>query len=210
MAETQKKKRSWLFYGCSTLIVVVLLLAVLGVLILVYFQKSLTDTNPASLPTSHVSEEQSRQLRERVDSFRDAVQSHRQVPPLILTSDEVNALIATDPDCEPMKNHLHVNFEGNFAKAQFSFPTEQLGLPKGRYLNGTGTFTLSLRNGVLRLNAKDLLVKRRALPKDIAKHFENKNLADAINENPRAQAAFDRLQGIEIKDSKLVITPKKD
>ena len=44
---------------------------------------------------------------------------------------------------------------------------EEVGLPmfKGRYLNGTGAFNVSLRNGVIRLTALDLVGKGKPVPK---------------------------------------------
>ena len=207
MVDEQKKRRR--FYTWSASIILGLLLAILLLLLWLYFNQAVTDTNPMPLPAVALPEAELRQLQQRVDSFRAAVRAHRSVPPLALTSDEVNALLATDPDGEPLKDHFYVTLQGNEAKAQFSFPTAQIGLEKGRFLNGSGTFSVGLRNEILRLNGKNLIVKRHSLPKVIAQHFENKNLAEAINANPRARAAFKTLESIEVKDGKLVITPKK-
>ena len=210
MADEQKKRRR--FYGWSTFFILALLLGVLFVLLWLYHEKAVTDSRPATLPTVTLPEAQMRQLQQRVETFREAVRSRQSSPaPLTLTSDEVNALIATDADCEPLKDHFHVTLEGSQAKAQFSFPTAQLGLdPKGRFLNGSGTFSVTLRNGILQIKANSITVKRHSLPAELAAHFENENFAGAINENPRAQAAFKQIESLEIKNGNLVITPKKE
>lgn len=208
MADEQKRRRR--FYTWSTFFILLLLLGILLALLWLYHEKAVTDSRPATLPTVTLPETQLHQLQQRIETFREAVRSRQSLlAPLDLTSDEVNMLIATDADCEPLKGHFHVTLEGSVAKAQFSFPTAQLGLdPKGRFFNGSGTFSVTLQNGSLRIKAKAITVKRHSLPAEIAAHFENENFAEAINENPRAQAAFKRIESIEIKNSKLVITAK--
>jgi len=86
--------------------------------------------------------------------------------PLTLTSDEINALIATDPDLQPLKGKLYVTLENEHIKGQLSVSMDEAGLPmfRGRYLNGSGTFSLSLRNGILRLTAQEIAVKGKPLP----------------------------------------------
>ena len=208
MADEQKKRRR--FYTWSTFFILLLLLGILLALLWLYHEKTVTDSRPALLPPVVLTETQLGELQRRVETFREAVRSRQPPTPLILTSDEVNALIATDPDCEPLKDRFHVALEGSVARGQFSFPTAQLGLdPKGRFFNGSGTFSVALRNGILRIKANSLTVKHRSLTAELAAHFENENFAEAINANPRAQAAFKTLESIEVKDGKLVITPKK-
>lgn len=210
MADEQKRRRR--FYSWSTFFILVLLLGILLALLWLYHEKAVTDVTPAMLPPITLPESQLRQLQQRVETFREAVRSRQYPPaPLALTSDEVNALIATDADCGPLKDRFHIALEGGVAKAQFSFPTAQLRLdPKGRFLNGSGTFSVALRNGILQIKATTITVKRHSLPAELAAHFENENFAGSINENPRAQAAFKQIESIKIKNGKLVITPKKE
>ena len=208
MADEQKRRRR--FYSWSTFFILVLLLGILLAMLWLYHEKAVTDATPAVLPPITLSESQLRQLQQRVETFRESIRSRQSPGPLTLTSDEVNALIATDADCEPLKDRFHVTLEGGVAKAHFSFPTAQLRLdPKGRFFNGSGTFSVTLRNGILQIKATTITVKRHSLPAELAAHFENENFAKAINENPRAQAAFKQIESIEIKDARLVITPKK-
>ena len=209
MADEQKRRRR--FYTWSTFFILLLLLGILLALLWLYHEKAVTDSTPATLPPSALPETQLRALQQRVETFREAVRSRQSSPaPLTLTSDEVNALIATDADCEPLKNRFHVLLEGGVAKAQFSFPTAQIGLEKGRFLNGSGIFSVVLTNGILQIKATSITIKHHSLPAELATHFENENFAEAINANPRAQAAFRRIESIEIKNGKLVITPKKE
>jgi len=57
-----------------------------------------TDNKPAFLPPVGMSRAQIDEIEQRIDVFRQTVRKGRATPPLTLSSDEINALIATDPD----------------------------------------------------------------------------------------------------------------
>jgi hypothetical protein len=178
------------------------------------FKKTLndfTDTSPVTLPTVKMSPDEMAQVRRRVDEFRTAVRGGLPAPPLTLTSDEINALIATDPDLQALKGKLYVTIEGDQIKGQVSVPVEEAGLPmfRGRYLNGSGIFNLSLHNGILRLTAQTVSVKGKPLPEVYLQNIRKQNLAKKINSEPRASVALDHLESIDVKDGKIVIVPKQ-
>ncbi len=163
-----------------------------------------------SLPTVHLSPAELRQVEDRVDNFRQAVKEHRLTSPLALTPDEMNGLIVSDQDLESLKGKLYVSITNNVLSAQMSVPMEDAGLPlfKGRYLNGTGTFAVSLKSGVLRIVAETFFAKGRPLPEVYMQQVRKQNLARNLNSNPRVSVALDSLQAIDVKDGKLLIVPK--
>jgi hypothetical protein len=178
------------------------------------FKKTLndfTDTSPVTLPTVKMSPDEMAQVRRRVDEFRTAVRGGLPAPPLALTADEINALIATDPDLQALKGKLYATIEGDQIKGQVSVPVEEAGLPmfKGRYLNGSGIFNLSLHNGILRLTAQTVSVKGKPLPEVYLQNIRKQNLAKKINSDPRDSVALDHLESIDVKDGKIVIVPKQ-
>jgi len=178
------------------------------------FKKTLndfTDTSPVTLPTVKMSPDEMAQVRRRVDEFRTAVRGGLSTPPLTLTADEINALIATDPDLQALKGKLYATIEGDQIKGQVSVPVEEAGLPmfKGRYLNGSGIFNLSLHNGILRLTAQTVSVKGKPLPEVYLQNIRKQNLAKKINSDPRDSVALDHLESIDVKDGKMVIVPKQ-
>jgi hypothetical protein len=130
---------------------------------------------------------------------------------LILTSDEINALIANDPDFGALKGKLYVTISADNVKGQLSVPMDSVGLPlfKGRYLNGKGTLNVSLHNGRIRLSAMSFVVKGKHVPEVYMDQIRKHNLAEGINSDPRATAALDRLQDIKVQDGKLVVIPKE-
>src|SRR5207244_677439 len=152
------------------------------------------------------------QRRRQLEACRESVRAGRSTAPLALTSDEINALIATDPDLQPLKGKLYVTLENDHIKGQLSVSMDEAGLPmfRGRYLNGSGTLSLSLRTGILRLTAQEIAIKGKPLPDLYMQDIRKQNLARNINNNPRASVALDRLDSIEVKDGKLIIVPKKN
>ena len=147
-----------------------------------------------------------------MDAFSEAVNAGRHTAPLTLTSDEINALFTSDKDLKSLQSRFYVTLENDQLKAQLSVPLEDLGLHifKGRYLNGSGTFYLSLRNGALYLNARNITVKGKPLPETYMQSIRKQNLARDSNADPQASAAFQRIQSVEITNSELIIRPKEN
>ena len=207
-----KRRRRGCFFYAAIAIFFFLLLIVLAFLSQLKLFTNLTDKQPVPVPTVKMSQAEIDQVRQRVDAFRQAVRAGQSPAPLILSADEINALLISDPDLEPLKGKLYVvKIEGNTIRAQTSVPMSQLGLTKfqDRYFNGFATFELSLRNGTLRLKPQELVsLKGKALPPEDIALAKNQNFAKNLNSNPRVSVALDWLESIEVKDGKLVITPK--
>ena len=212
---TPKARRGCLFYGCLTGIVclVAMLVALLiGLHQLKKMVNQYTDAQPLPLPQIQMAQSDIDRVKREVDDFRQAIQAGRSASPLSLTGDEINALIANDPNFEALKGKVHVTIEGGRVKGQLSVPMDQLGLPRfrGRYLNGTATFAISLQNGALHIDPDQLLVKDKPLPAVYLDAIRKQDLAGNVNNNPDAAAALGRLQSIQIEDGKLVIVPKQN
>jgi hypothetical protein len=208
-----KRPRGCLFYGGITLLVLFLVILIAGLVGLQLARRvfnQFTDTKPAPLPTVQMSQTEMGNIQRRVEAFRKAVRDHSLVPPLTLTADDINALVASDPELEALKGKLFVTIEGNSIKGQLAVPLEELGMPMftGRYLNGTGTFAVSLQNGVLRVTLKEFLGKGKPLPGLYMGKIRKQNLAANANADPRAAEALGHVQDIQVKDGQLIIVPK--
>jgi hypothetical protein len=211
--EKPRHRRGCFFYGCiasSLLLAIILVAALLGLRVAKKLVTDFTDTKPATFPEVKLSQSELDALQQRIETFRGAVKQGQPTGPLTLNADEINGLIATDPDLKDFKRKLYVIMEGDQLKAQVSVPMEQIGLPmfQGRYLNGTATFELALRNGAIRLTPQSFVSKGRPLPDVYMEKVRKQNLARNLNSDPRAQAALDRLHEIKVKDGKLVLAPK--
>jgi len=151
------------------------------------------------------------QVGRRFEDFVSAVRDGRATPPLILSGDDVNALIATNPDAKALRGKVYVSIEGDRVKGQVSVPLADVGLPffRGRYLNGSASFALSLQHGVLRLSPDVIVVKGRPLPSVYMDKLRAQNFAQDANNNPQLSPALDHLDSIQVKDGKLTLMPKK-
>jgi hypothetical protein len=213
--ERPKARRGCLFYGCLTGTILLLIVLAGGLAGFRYFRKmfnDFTDSQPLAMPAVRLTQAEIDKLQQRIDQFRNAVRQGESSGPLALTSDEINALIATDPDLKELKGKLYVTIEAGQLKGRISAPMEQVGLPvfRGRYLNGNGTFSVSLRNGALHVVPVSLSsVKGRPVPEVYMDKIRRQNLAQNMNDDARARAALDKLADIQVKENQLILVPKK-
>src|SRR5689334_11263051 len=159
-----KKSRGCFFYGCISAIVLTILFGICVFLGVNYFKKLIyayTDTAPMPLPKVEMPAAEYEVLKKRVESFRDSVDKQKAVEPMILTGDEINALIANGTSTQEVKDKFRVSIEEDKIKGLVSIPLGDTGIPfaKGRYLNGTAAFKTSLQNGVLIVTADSIVVK---------------------------------------------------
>jgi hypothetical protein len=212
--QTPKRPRGCFFYGCITSLV--LLALMLGALLLGlhYVRKMVnqfTDTQPMELPALQMSQAERDKVKERFEAFQTAVREQRPTQPLVLTADEINALIASGPEQQALKGKFYVSLEGSQLKGEVSLPLQDLGLRmlKGRYLNGSATFNLGLHNGVLFVTPQTIAVKGKPVPEVYMQGIRKENLAAGVANDPKAVAALQGLQDIQVKDGKLVLEPKE-
>ena len=209
-----RKPRGCFFYGCiSGLVLLVILLGGLFAGYL-YFKRMLnnfTDTMPTQLPVVTLSDADAKALHDRIDAFDKALKEHRDTPPLVLSGDDINGWIATTPGVSNFTGKVYVTIEGDQIKGQMSLPLAQVGLSifKGRYLNGSGTFKLFLRNGDLHVAAQDITVKGKPLPSTYMEQIRQVDFAKQANNDPNNRAIFERYEEIKIESGKLIIVPKK-
>src|SRR5882672_2744055 len=104
MADTSPtpKKRGCFFYGCLTLIILGLIVGIMGFVVFRYATSKLineyTDTAPASIETVEISSSQLAELQQRIADFADAIKNQKIARELELTAEEINGLIASDPN----------------------------------------------------------------------------------------------------------------
>jgi hypothetical protein len=214
-AQGPEPRRGCLKWGCITGLLLLLVIAIAGLVGLHQARRlvtQFTDAQPATLPVADISPAEMASVEDRIKTFRNNVRAGRSTPPLALTAREINGLIATDPDLEPLKGKVFVTIVSNQLQGQVSLRMEDAGLPmfKGRFLNANGAFELALKNGILRLTARALEVKGRPLSATYMQEIRKQNLARNLNREPRVSVALDRLSEIKLEDGKLVIVPRQD
>jgi len=212
--QTAKPRRGCFFYGCITGLV--LLVIVLGALMVgLHYVKTLvnryTDTKPMELPTVQMSQAEAAQVKERFESFQQAVRERRATKPLVLSADDINALITSGGEQQAWKGKVYVSLDGDQLKGEVSVPLQDVGLSTfaGRYLNGSATFNLSFRDGRLSVTPQTILAKGQPLPDVFMQQIRKQNLAVALTNDPSVATVLKGLEQIQVKEGKLVIEPKE-
>src|SRR3989442_1751990 len=217
-ASQPAKRRGCFFYGCITVLVIIVLIGIAGFFAIRYglnkftaFVEQYTDTTPMTLPTIPMSSADYQQLDKRVTAFADAVNARKATPPLVLTGDEINALIANNPAWKGIKGKVYVTIEADQIRGKVSIPMDDLaqapGLSrlKGRYLNGSAGFKVSLANGVLVVTIQSLEAKGQSPSPPIMTQLQSMNFAQNSAQDPKTQDMIGRLETIEVKDGTITI-----
>jgi hypothetical protein len=209
------RQRGCFFYGCIIALVLALLMAIL-LAVSAYFLyrfsdkmvKEYTATTAQELPRVEMPAEKRQALKDRVEAFRKAVNEGTPTEPLILTSDDLNALIEEN---EELKGKFFVKVEGDEIKAQVSIPLDPLAqgpfraMFQGRYLNGEADLKASLKDGVLIVTLDSIEVNGKRPPEEIMKGIREQNLAkDAYKEEKNANL-IRKIESLEVKDGKIIL-----
>jgi hypothetical protein len=213
--EEPRHQHGCFFYGCiiASILSLLLLIAVGVAAFFIYrlvegVVDNYTATTPNELPKVDLPAEQRRTLRERVDAFDAAIKEGRPTEPLVLTSEELNALIDEKSD---LKGKIYVSIEKDRLKGQISFPLSEIlntGMTRGRYLNGEATLKASLEDGVLIVTIDSLQVNGMEPPPEVMNSVRSQNLAKGVYKDARNAEEIRNLESIQIKDGKLFITAR--
>ncbi len=167
-----------------------------------------TATAPRVFPLVEIPDEQRDLLFGKVDMFANALEGKdAPLPVLELTADEINLLLQQYPGGGNGLNWLRVDIVGEALRGEISLPLGEFSLP-GRYLNGSGEMTVRVNGGQLQVFLNSLEVDGRSLPIQALTMLREYNLALDANNDPQVRSALERVDSIEVRDGKLVITPK--
>lgn len=217
MAETQTGKgRGCFFYGCLTLVV----LLVVGAFGLYFGTRyalnrlvtRYTSPTPMPVPRVEATAEEIRSVQERFGEFADALKAGRPTAPLSLSERELNLLIAHAPQAGEFKDHVHVAIVGDKLRGTLSLPLERLGLGwrvlRGRYLNGVAEVKASLDNGILLVTLDALEVNGQRVPEQAMIGIRSQNLAKDLYKDAASIELLKKLQAIVVADGRVLIQPR--
>jgi hypothetical protein len=202
--------------GCGCLVlallVILFLALVAGAGYLGYTKAvSLTSTTPAAVPSFNGSDDVYNTAEQKVTAFGHDVQNH-QAATVRLSADEINTLIAHNPDLIRQKAHLFVTLTNDQAQVQGSLPTGELshGILKNRYLNFDTTFGLGFNSDTksLDLALHHLQIGDQPTPPNLLPTMQAE-LTPLLNTQlqmyPGTKGLLQQAKSIEIKDGELVI-----
>ena len=206
----QQKRFPWgcLIGGCLT--VVLLMMIGTGAVVYTgysYYMAQLnkyTSPTPAEIPKVESSKEEAEVFQKRIDDFKSALDRNESPEPLVLTSEEINALINTNED---LKGKLFVTIADGEISAQASIPTDMVPGGKGRYLNGRISLKASLENGILIVTLDDAEVNGEPLPAEFVSALRNENLAKDAYKDPKSAEFLRKFERITIENDKMILTP---
>jgi len=208
------KKRGCLFYGCLSLTVLALLLVLGGIAGYLFVKRTterwiadFTETTPAQIEKVEYSRVQTDAMQERLATFKQALDGGTNLLELILTADDLNALISTQRE---LKDRLFVKIDGDQVRGEISMPLNNLGPLKlnGRYLNAAVTFKITLANGSLDVRLQDAQVKGRPLPSMVLSEFKKNNLAQEYQKDPKVAADLEKFDAVQVTNGTVILRNK--
>jgi len=208
---TPPKRRGCLFYGCIT--VVLLIVVTLGGLywgVSRFIKGTLTewsDTAPLQLPVVTAAPGVYEATRSRVEEFIKAIEANQPAAPLVLTAEEINALIAGAPELGDVRGRVYISIPGDEVEGQVSLPLAGFGLAD-RYVNGRASFAVSHDYGVLVVTLKRLEVNGKLVPDTFMNELGRENLAAEFTKDATRAEALRRIEKIEVADGRIIVTPK--
>ena len=214
-SQVPAKQRGCWFYGCLTLAILALLGGIAAWIAVRYavrtasgWVEGYTSTNRIPIESVSISQGELKSLQDRVVSFSRTLDGQQGSRDLVLSADEINALIQNDPQYKDLRSKLHVMLEGDQIKGKLSMPLDDVGF-KDRYLNGLATIKVTLADGVLNINLKDVQVGDKPLPPAMLSELRKYNFAQNVQTDPDAQRSLQKFESIQVKDSKLIIRAKE-
>ena len=152
--------------------------------------------------------ERRRTVAERFDAFKKAVEEGTPTEPLVLNSDDLNALIE---ERTPFKGKLYATIEKDKLKGEVSIPLDEIpsfGLTRGRYLNGQAELKVSLEGGLLLVTIDSFEINGKQLPSQFMEGVRQQNLAKELYKDVKNVEKIRKLESIVIKDGQIIIKAK--
>ncbi len=199
--------------GCL-IIALILVLIVVGLTVGGYYYlksqiNKYTSDTPAEIPSVMLPAEELEELQSRVESFKSSFEED--VKPdeqgsenveLVLTQDEINALIASNPD---FANRVFITITDGKVSADVSIPLDEVPMAGGRYLNASASLNVSMGNGALLVTLADASVNGKPIPKEIITAMQSENLAAELYKEPEAVKVIQRVKELKIEDKRIIL-----
>ena len=205
----EKKFGSCLLIGCLFSFVFILILVVGVGLSGYWFVKGqvneYTADKPADFPIIEYSEEELAAILNRVEKFKETIENGETPEALVLTADELNALISQEDE---LRGKVYVAIQNGKVLGEVSIPTDFIPGGKGRYFNASATFNVSLDNGVLIVTLADATVKGEKVPQEIIAGIGKENLAKDIYKDPKVAEILRQFDSLTIDEGMIILTPR--
>lgn len=212
----QPQKSNWpkyVAFGCLGLLVVLVaggVLAYYGIRSAVSgLVAEYSSEDPIAVPEVQMSNEEIWALRGRIRDFGDHIDQGVPAEPLVLTQEEINALIQDAMDKKGRNGRLYVRIVGRQLEGDVSIPLGEISDDfAGRYLNGKARISAGVVGDRLVAHLEDVKIGDKYVPDQIRERISRENLLKDAYDDPEARQYLTRLDSIEIGDGKLVLRPR--
>jgi hypothetical protein len=216
--EPEPRRKGCFFYGCAFSIaglVIVLLGLAVGAFVLyrtwAHYVEVYTAEEPIPLPRVEAPAERIKDAVERAKAFRDALRSKTKTEPLVLTGDDLNALVREAPR---FKDHAYLTIEGDKIRARVSLPLDEFfdnSLTRGRFFNGEAVLSVSVRRGKLELEVESADVGGKPLPgalrEFLHEFLEHADVKLDLDEKG-GNGLLREVESLDVEDGKVTITSR--
>jgi hypothetical protein len=168
---------------------------------------SYTEPAPLDLGEPALSPSELGALDGRAAAFAHAVRNKHPVEPLVLSGEELTALVARIPDFRRLGGRARFSIGEGEIQSDLSIPLERLGYPD-RWFNGSAAFAVTLADGVLVVTLRSFSVKGESVPEWIVARLRNRNLATELYGQAQTASIVARLESIEVGNGRIKIVPR--
>ncbi len=164
-----------------------------------------TSTVPMPIAENPLPEIEQDALDDRVESFADAIEDGQNPEPLILTGQDLNALLQKLWADEDLPGEMALRIEDGRLRSDLSIPLEP-GFSIGpftpevadRYLNGTVTFRVALEGDRLTADIERFSMNDKTLPGWIVDAVEREYIEGQFLQNKDLREFTDKLARIQV------------
>ena len=162
-----------------------------------YLRTSYFASTQAQVPAAAATEEEQRLAQVKWKQFEHDARAH-QARRLEMTADELNALIASEPD---LRGKAYFTIENDTARLKVSIPLDKVTMLRGRYLNAECTVQSSPDGDPTQARFTEILMNGKPLGEDILNWRGPWGFRRAIEE----WTDRGNIKTFQIKDGKVIL-----
>lgn len=205
------KSRGCFFWGCITAVVLVVLVGVgigVGTHLLLKYARGFTSEEAAEIPVYQPAAGEYEAVQAKIENFKNAVEGGISGVELVLTADDINAIIVSNADLAELKGMAYVKIEDDKIAVDMSMPLDRIPGFSGRYLNGSATINASMEAGMLFVGFDRIEVNGEPVPETIMEQLRNENMAKGLYKNKEMMEIIGKVQDVRVEDGKLILLSK--
>ena len=213
-----QKKRGMGCFGIGCVILFIAMLLIGGLIVLMLHLtagklSSITSPTPITTQSFDGGDNVYAMAESKLSNFQLNQQQNRPAS-IELSADEINTMIARDPDFENNHIHVFVSMNGNRMKIDGTLPGDLVPLPfgllKNQFINGTVDFSPSVNPATKDVNFQlyELKIGDESVPTDQLSTIQtqmNPFINTQLHASANTQGFLSHVQALEVSDGKLKI-----